>query len=111
MITWLLPPLQDQLAAIMEAKSALEVKLASSEAAQAGVKELMRRSEAWSESQMHELKEAHRLATSRLHAAAQERMLLVEQKESAVVGWHRAQEALATNQAVQYHTCRIKKDR
>ena len=93
------PPLQEQLQAVSEARGALEVKLASAIAEKAGVEEVVRRSEAWAEAQVRELKEANALGAQRLQAAAAERVGLLEQKESAVDGWHRAQEALAACQA------------
>ena len=64
--------------------------------------QVVRRIEASAEVQVRELKEVNVLASSRLQAAAAERVMILEQKDAAVDGWHRAQEALAACQV--HHT-------
>ena len=83
----------------LAAKAALEPELATNVAEKRGLQELVRRTEAWGEQQAAELKQALALSTARLEAAALERVSLLEQKEAAADGWHRAQEGLAASQA------------
>ena len=94
-----LPPLLEELRQVREEKNALVPQLATLGAEKRGLEEMIKRTEAWGEQQTKELRAAIAASHARLEAAAAERIALLEQKEAAALGWHRAQEALAASQA------------